>query len=192
MPAPDKSSVIAQMASDLGTSMAHTPSAPENSALGDLFGVLDDEIGGHDASTIAPVKRGRGRPPGSISRTTKQLQGYLQSRGYRDPAEFLASVVSMDTIDLAKALTVKSGDDVIACEPIDALKVQVAAARELMPYFHQRLPQQVEHVGEGARPLIIITDGSGSAAVSGVGDGDVMSVHDIVINQQVSGGGNDA
>lgn len=153
-------------------------------ALGDLFGVLDEEVAGFVSATIAaPVKRGPGRPPGSPNRTTLQLQRYLQARGYRDPAEFLASLVSMDTRALAAALRgpVPPREDgevppVGFGEALAALELQRKAASDLMPYFHQRMPQQVEHRGEGARPLIIIHDAPAGGAVRP--SGGVMSVYD--------------
>ncbi len=141
-----KLSATAAIAANLGRVGAHAPPAPEKSAA-DLFAA---ELADFDGQAIAPpVKRGAGRPAGSPNRTTLQLQKMLMARGYRDPAEFLAAVMSMDTCELAARL---------GCEPAEAIKHQLRAAGELLPYFHQRMPLAVEHTGEGARPVIVISD----------------------------------
>lgn len=130
-----------------GNSVARTPAPAGGSAEdADLFGL---ELDAFEGATIRPAKRGPGRPPGSINRTTLQLQRVLMARGYRDPAEFLAAVMSMSTDELAKAL---------GCKPVEALPHQLRAAAELMPYFHQAMPKAVEVKGDAPRQLIVMGD----------------------------------
>ncbi len=187
MTSPGKGSAVADAASRLaeeGTSVALTGGRAENPGGGgeaDLFLALDAEAGLFGGQTIAPpVRRGPGRPAGSPNRSTLQLQRWLQAKGYRDPAEFLASVVSMDTRELAAVLKGTRAGEVATVtfdQAAEALRVQMRAASELMPYFHQRMPQQVEHRGDGARPLIIIADGAAGGRSPSGGDG-AMSVFD--------------
>lgn len=178
-----KSSAVADVAAQAGPdqtrSVTHTPAAPE--PAGDLF-ALDAELDQFAGHAVAPVaKRGPGRPAGSVNRTTLQLQRLLLQRGYRDPAEFLASIVSMDARELARELTreEKVGEAVVRVADVrDAVDLQIKAAKELMPYFHQRMPIAVEHHGDRARPLIIIRDGDGPGARARVVEGEAMSIHD--------------
>lgn len=185
-----KNSAIADLASSLGSGEAHTRAVAENSlgldGQADLLG-FDDEIGQFADAAVRPpaVKRGAGRPAGSVNRTTLQLQRWLLAKGYRDPAEFLAAVVTMDARDLAAALAGVEAKHVTFKQASAVLKIQRSAAADLMPYFHQRKPQQVEHVGEGARPLIIIADGPRGGGAAG-GDDQAMSVHDLQPDQWVT------
>ncbi len=188
-----RGTALGDLASDLaaeGTSVSPTGGRVGNSGgdggTADLFRALDGEIADFEGATISPPrKRGPGRPPGSVNRTTLQLQRFLTARGYRDPAEFLASIVSMDTRELAASLKGKPVETVGFDEAAEAFKIQKGAAAELMPYWHQRKPLQVEHVGEGARPLIIINDGAAGGVRVGGSDG-AMSVFDVVENQLLS------
>lgn len=196
MTEPGKKSAIGDMAAKLateGTSVALTGGGAENSAaeddIGDLFGALDAEVATFDLDTIAPptpAKRGAGRPKGSPNRSTLQLQRYLMSRGYRDPAEFLAATMTMDTRALAARLAgYKDERRVTFDEAMEVLNLQRRAAGELMPYFHKRLPQAVEVTGDGARPLIMIMDGP--AGIASAADGpETMSAFDVVEYQEVS------
>ena len=171
-------SALAQLAAEMGPSEAHTRGAAEISDGQDLFGALDAEVEGFAGHAIAPPRRGPGRPAGSPNRSTLQLQGYLRARGYRDPAEFLAATASMDVRALAAALA-GHGDPgrVTFDQAIEALKLQRAAAAELLPYFHQRMPQAVHHTGDNGRPVIMIVDAA-TAARGARGDG-AMSAYEI-------------
>lgn len=134
--------------------MAHTL-APAGEIAGpdefeaevDLFGL---ELDGLGDVAVRPAKRGPGRPKGSPNRTTLQLARLLRARNYRDPAEFLAALVTMDTRELVKSI---GGED-----PEKVLNIQRAAAADLMPYFHQRLPAVAEEQKEEARTLIVMGD----------------------------------
>ncbi|MCO5091985.1 hypothetical protein [Bosea sp. (in: a-proteobacteria)] len=170
--------MAAQAGPDQGRSVSHSPAAPEPAA--DLF-ALDAEIDQFARHAVAPpARRGPGRPAGSVNRTTLQLQRLLLQRGYRDPAEFLAALITMDVRELVR--------DLGGAEQVDVAKVlaiQKQAADSLMPYFHQRMPIAVEHHGDRARPLIIIRDGEGPGARARVVEGEAMSVHDVQ-NQALS------
>jgi hypothetical protein len=193
---PGKKSAIGDMAAKLaaeGTSVALTGAGGENPAAedgaGDLFAGLDQEFAAFDCDTIAPpapAKRGAGRPKGSPNRSTLQLQRYLMSRGYRDPAEFLAATMSMDTRALAAKLAGHADTSRVSFnDALDVLDLQRRAAGELLPYFHKRLPQAVELTGDGARPLIMIMDGP-TGITSAVDGSETMSAFDLVEYQEVS------
>lgn len=168
--------VAAQAGPDQGRSVAHTP-AREDDAAGDLFG-FEAELALFEDDTIRPPRRGPGRPPGSVNRTTLQLQRLMRAKGYRDPFEFLASIYSMPTSELARALSEPAPDE----EPrkVDreaAAKLQVDAAKAALPYAHQKMPIAIQHQGDGHRPVIIIHDGPISSP-GRIVEGEAMSVHD--------------
>jgi hypothetical protein len=169
--------VAAQAGSDQGRAVSHTP-APADGPAGDLF-AFDQEVEAFAGDTFAPpAKRGPGRPPGSPNRTTLQLQRLLMARGYRDPAERLAAIQSMDPRELARALAGLEDVKLVTFDQaLEAAKLQNRAAEALLPYFHQKMPIAVQHSGDGQRPLIIINDGP-TAAPAAPGRGVAMSIHD--------------
>lgn len=173
-----KSSAVADIAAQLGNDGRSEPHTPD-AAAGDLL-AFGQELEPFAADMISPPKRGPGRPIGSKSRTTLQLSRFLQAKGYRDPAEFLAAIVSMNTTELAAELALEEGGR------LEALKLQITAAKELMPYFHQRMPLAVERVGENHRPLFIINDGPAGLGARLADAVERMSAHEIVDYQQVS------
>jgi hypothetical protein len=149
-----KGSAISELAkrlkADPGSDDARTDLAPGNVAdEGEV--AFEAEIDLFRESAIAPPRRKPGRPAGAQDRSTVQLAAWMRAKGYRDPAEFLASIVSMDLHDLEKLVDGKT-------PAVDALRIQVQAAKELMPYVHRKRPIEVEHTGDGARPLIILAD----------------------------------
>lgn len=167
-----KGSAIAELAKGLerqsGSDEARTGAVlenPEEAAFAAELDLFKDQ-------PIAPPKRGPGRPVGAADRSTVQLSAWMRAKGYRDPAEFLGAIVSMPLGDLIKLLP---GSDAV-----EAVKLQVRAAEVLMPYVHRKRPIEVEHTGEGQRPLIIMHDDL--RAMSLRGDG-AMSIHDGEGNQ---------
>jgi hypothetical protein len=170
-----KSSAVVGLAAQLGTGEAHTP---RDGQLDLLAADLDAELAGlGEVAGGVPAKRGPGRPPGSPNRTTRQMAGLLRARGYRDPWEFLAALVSTPTGDLRRAIGSEDADKV--------LEVQRKAAAELMKYTYSPMPVAVEHTGEGGRPVVAVMLG-------GAGQGDAAKVVDglslpIVQYQGVSG-----
>lgn len=137
-------------------SEAHTPAAPNSGA--DELDLFATELEPFEAGAIRPPKRRVGRPPGSPNRTTLQLQRLLLARGYRDPAEFLAAIVTGDPRQLAADLAGKPLDLVTFAEALEVAKLQRQAADGLMPYFHQKMPTAVEVKGDAPRQLIVMGD----------------------------------
>ena len=161
--------LAADLASEKGSEVAHTGAAAGEFPAGgfgadedgqaDLLREFEGEVEAFAGHAIAPpaAKRGPGRPPGS-SRKTQQLVKWLRARGYRDPLEFLAAIYSADPKVLARDLGIEDVTDV--------LREQVKAAVQALPYVHQKLPMQVEHMAAEARPLFVLADivGGKSAA----------------------------
>jgi hypothetical protein len=191
--------MLAQGAVGDGLLMAHTPAASGEGEQADLLrevGAFSDELALFEGGAIRPPKRGPGRPPGSPSRSTLRLKQLMQAKGYRDPLEFLASLWTMDTRQLATELRPDAGevkarglDGKVTLATFDqaheAAKLQVRAAEAALPYWHQKTPVAVHHSGDSQRPVIIIHDMTGAAAKAAQDSG-AMSVHDVVEYQEVS------
>ena len=170
--------VAAQAGPDQGRSVAHTPAPADAGAQADLLG-FEQELSLFEGDTIRPPRRGPGRPPGSVNRTTLQLQRLLMAKGYRDPAERLAALQSMDVRELALALFQPDDGKLSVAMVAEAARIQNRASEALLPYFHQKKPIAISHQGDGARPLIIIRDGEGPGARASVVEGETMSIHDV-------------
>ncbi len=106
---------------------------------------------GQDDEGLTRVKAvqsgGVGRPAGKLNRTTEEWRDYLLGQ-FRSPLVILAETYSRPVMVLAAEL---------GCTPLEAFKQQMAAAKELAPYIHQKLPQ--DHTisgGGGVVPLVMM------------------------------------
>lgn len=144
----------------MGHSGAHTLPEPGDQAAQDaleaeadaldLLGspdVLTDDVLGAAAELVASQRRARGRPKGSANKRNGDMLRYLQNLGHRDPLVTLSMIQTADTKALAKML---------AADKIDVLRVQAAAARDMLPYLYARKPQQLELPPGDARPVMVI------------------------------------
>lgn len=92
-----------------------------------------------------PEKRGPGRPPGALNKSTEQMTEYLL-RQYRSPLAVLAEIYSRPVLLLAQELN---------CDLLEAFKLQLVAAKELAPYVHQKQPVAVQVDSRGIVQLTI-------------------------------------
>lgn len=137
-----------QSGDEQGARAAISSAAPAaEPAEADLFGAeLDASLAGQ---AIRPsLRRGPGRPPGTPNRATTKMRDLLLARGYRDPMEMLAALASMPLGELVK----------LDIKPTEAIGLQIRAASELMPYWHQAMPKQVQVQSEQVRHLVVIND----------------------------------
>lgn len=120
----------------------------------------------------ASTPRGPGRPPGSPNKRTKAWTDYILSR-YQSPLVVLAETYSRKIGDLVTELD---------CDPLEAFKLQLDAARALAPYVHQKQPIAVDTSNIGAIPLVIQLGGGEPVAPDGsnaiVIDGEVIDVEE--------------
>ena len=72
---------------------------------------------------------------------------YLQALGHRDPLVTLSAIQTADT----KALASKLG-----AKPADVLRVQEAAARDMLPYVYAKKPVELALPAGDQRPVMII------------------------------------
>jgi len=116
---------------------------------------------------------GAGRPPGSKNKRTAEWTDYILSR-HVSPLVFLAQTYSRPTGDLA---------DELVCKKEDAFRIQIAAAKELAPYVHQKQPVAVEVSASGVVQLVLEASPDIAAAFAGEhqsGDGSVVIEGEIV------------
>jgi hypothetical protein len=152
----------------------------------DLFGPAEpsegDEVGTpsgfFDAVAAAGEKRGAGRPPGARNRKTEAFEKWFYARGYRDPAQVLAEIITMDP----RALQQIALEDRVARgelqqlgtkdDPIQTVSVpglveiidlQRKAAIDLMPYLHGKKPTEVVITDERL-PILVVASGTNQMA----------------------------
>lgn len=135
---------------------AHT--AVSHAAAPDLL-AFDEDLALFSGQSIAPpARRGPGRPAGSTNRTTSKVREYLLGRGYRDPLEQAAALVSADPRELAAALGGKKVKEVTFGEALAVLAEQGKARGQLLPYFHQEMAKPKEPEREVERHFVVIVD----------------------------------
>lgn len=127
------------------------------------------DVLGATAELVARQRRARGRPLGSGNKRNGDMLRYLQALGHRDPLVTLSAIQTADTLQLAAslghALRSRKGELILdqkgrpvidGCDPLDVLKVQEAAARDLLPYVYAKRPVEVALPSGDQRPVMVI------------------------------------
>lgn len=100
-------------------------------------------------------RRGPGRPKGSVNKATEQLRQYLlDTLGYRHPALILAETMSRPAAGLAAELGISRGE---------AFRMQLDAARDLLPYLAPKLLAVKADVNHGFTLILDGLHGDGQA-----------------------------
>lgn len=145
-------------------------------AAEDLFG----EFEAQDApQPLQPVARtGKpGRPVGARNKSTDEFVRYFLSR-YRSPLTVAAEIYSRPLAELVAELqaladrepvitTDKDGRitrDVVRINPLDVLKLQLAAAQGVAPYIHKQQPKALE-IDQRSAGVMLLGEIDGSEAV---------------------------
>lgn len=157
--------------------------------------IPSDDDGGEALRRAIEGPRGPGRPAGSPNKRTEAVVEYMLRR-YRSPLEALAGIYSRPLgavlADLADALEVMG----VRAKPswgqvLDVLRLQVAAAKELAPYLHQKQPTAVEVDAKGSIPIgIFLSPEAAEGLEHAVSQGQLTidaSVTDFEENQEVTG-----
>lgn len=97
--------------------------------------------------------RGLGRPPGAGNKSTLEWAKFINSR-YTNPLIFLSETVNRPVQQLA---------DELKCSPLEAFKVQQAAAFKALEYTNQKMPTTLELGNDGDMILQINTAWTGQA-----------------------------
>lgn len=131
-----------------------------------------------DAVAAAGERKGLGRPRGARNKKTEAFEKWFYAKGYRDPAQVLAEIMTMDP----RALQQIALDDRIARgelqqlgtkdDPIQSVSVpglleivdlQRKAAVDLMPYLHGKKPTEVVITDERL-PILVVAAGTNQMA----------------------------
>lgn len=136
----------------------------------DLFGDGPDGDGERAPSPFSgeaggATERARakiGRPAGARNRKSEAFERWFHARGYVDPLQRLAELVSEDPRVLQAWLDEHAGLDAEGNRrrgpPIlEVIRMQIAAAGELAPYLHGKMPVKVEVEGTVLPVLAILT-----------------------------------
>jgi hypothetical protein len=106
----------------------------------------DFDLLGRAAETMNAKRRARGRPEGSANKRNAEVFDYLEARGFKAPELRLMEIISADAQELAAK---------IGQPTLEVLKLQVQAARELMPYkFAKKQELNVNHNGMVAHVMM--------------------------------------
>jgi len=127
------------------------------------------------------ARRGPGRPPGATNRRTQDWVDYILAR-YRSPLIVLAEMFSRPVGQLAKELD---------CTRAEALRYQIAAAKELAPYVHAKMPVAVQIDGKGVVQLVIETVGEVAKPITGEDDGSVHLDAEVIDVEMIDAGRTD-
>lgn len=141
----------------------HDPAAPVPGSESELLEQMDMlALPLNDTTPEAralEVRRGRGRPVGAKNKNTEAWRNFILSR-YSSPLEALAQTFNISIPDLAARLGLKNPPTFD--QALELLKVQMAAARDLAPYVHQKMPQAIE-AGEGGLIQLVLNTGGAFA-----------------------------
>lgn len=91
-------------------------------------------------------RSGPGRPPGSRNKSTEDWTRFLTAN-YRDPRLFLAEAYSRPAAELGRELN---------CSTEAAFKLQLVAAKELLPYVGQKQPVAIAISSEREVTLVLV------------------------------------
>lgn len=156
---------------------------PEEDAPSDLFGAV--ERAGRKAGII-------GRPPGARNRKTEAFEAWFMAR-YKDPAAFLGELMTMDARALQQLLiedrySILEREGKVAEVPglMEIIKLQLAAAGELMPYLHGKVPQQVQVLLEQLPMLVIRGDLNQVDQAKAIAAGKALSVGSPIVEGEVN------
>lgn len=130
----------------------------------DLFGVDEGAPSGgfadkvREAGERAGIK-GPGRPKGATNRKTVDFEKWYFAKGFKDPAQALGELVSMDPIALHQMMLEQAAAQRLPPKAYPTLKdaidlVRVAAA-ELMPYLHGKKPTVID-VPDERLPMLLM------------------------------------
>ncbi len=147
----------------------------------DLFGSDDGSQGDDerapsgffDAVAAAGERRGVGRPRGARNRKSVDFEKWFYAMGYRDPAQVLAEIITMDPRAL-QAMAAENAEGLprttvgeltmVSLPSIpDIIDLQRKAAVDLMPYLHGKKPTEVV-VTDERLPILVVASGTNQMA----------------------------
>lgn len=108
--------------------------------MGAVVPAPDDDAEGEPATNGPSGRKGLGRPPGALNRSTEALRSYIFAN-YGNPLLNAARIASADPVELARYLK---------CEPKEALVLVLKAIQVVSEYVNSKMPSTVRLDGKGA------------------------------------------
>lgn len=134
-------------------------------------------------ATLAPV-RARGRPPGSLNKTTDDWRNFFL-RHNRSPLFWLGDLVASNPVELLKLVRDVDGEDGRAISLLDVIALQRGAAEALAPYLHRKQPIAIDAGEDKPLPLfqlVQVMPGAIGAQVAG-NAGEIGAAFEVVGNE---------
>jgi hypothetical protein len=141
----------------------------------DLFGSENDAAGDEErapSSFFAAVadageRRGVGRPKGARNKKSADFEKWYYARGFKDPAQVLGELASMDPIALHGLMVEHAMAHGTAPKALpmldDAIAIVRASALDLMPYLHGKKPTEVV-LSDERLPILVVASGTNQMA----------------------------
>lgn len=139
------------------------------------------------AENGSPAPRGKGRPPGSANKSTKEWVQFFLAR-HESPLMQLGRYAAMPLHELARELGVKYPEHMAFDKALDILKVQVGCMNAILPYVHQKMPTAIE-AGESGLIQLVINSSAGPQVENAPPPALEIIDMDIEQNQQVTDSG---
>lgn len=128
------------------------------------LGAFADASAAHARQVAEGLRPARaGRPKGSTNRKTEEFEAWYRAQGYRDPLVALADWITADPVHL-QAWFEEHERSVTAVGKtlpslLDIIKAQNAAAGELAPYLHGKMPIRVK-IEDERLPVLVLNLGT--------------------------------
>lgn len=131
-----------------------------------------------DAVAAAGERKGLGRPKGARNKKSEAFEKWFYAKGYRDPAQVLAEIMTMDPralqqialddrIARGELQQIGSKDDPVQMVSVPGLleivDLQRKAAVDLMPYLHGKKPTEIV-VTDERLPILVVASGTNQMA----------------------------
>lgn len=136
---------------------------------------------GPSGAELEPIDGGAGgRPGGSVSRWTEEWRRRMLA-SYRSPLIVMAEIYSRPVHELARELR---------CTPLEAMRLQLDAAKDLAPHLHSKMPTSLQLETGNMVPIVIgMTDAAASSI--GVSESGAFRIPKTLDHQGVKDGEND-
>lgn len=147
----------------------------------DLFGDGEGAPSPFSGPETDAVRAKIGRPAGARNRKSEAAEKWYFARGYVDPLQKLGELISEDPRVLVAWFDEHAGVDAEGNKRrgpsiLEVVRMQIAAAGELMPYLHGKKPISVEIEGQLLPILAILTGDNQLAQATRIEQGRTLSI----------------
>lgn len=125
-----------------------------------LFGDEEGAPSPFSGGRADEVRASIGRPKGARNRKSVDMEKWYFAKGYVDPVQRLGELVSEDPRVLVAWFDENAGTNLDGSKRagpsiLEVVRMQIAAAGELMPYLHGKMPTRIEVTDERLPALLL-------------------------------------